>query len=109
MSEIAENEQFERARYKPNEHSEVYSFLKVLLLQLSLMEMTRTEAQRLLNEGEFERSIPAALQSLRFSIDIYGTGTVELVPSYLLLGEASIGSSTSSFVVFFFFFFSLLL
>eukprot|EP00002_Diphylleia_rotans_P004647 TRINITY_DN1352_c0_g1_i2.p1 TRINITY_DN1352_c0_g1~~TRINITY_DN1352_c0_g1_i2.p1 ORF type:complete len:265 (-),score=62.91 TRINITY_DN1352_c0_g1_i2:275-1069(-) len=44
-----------------------------------------------LHQCKYEPAIPAALQSLRFSIAIYGTGTIELVASYLLLGEASIG------------------
>ena len=35
--------------------------------------------------------IPGALQSLRFSIQVYGNGSIELVPSYLLLAEANLG------------------
>lgn len=31
------------------------------------------------------------MQSLRFSIEVYGLASIELVPSYLILGEASIG------------------
>lgn len=38
-------------------------------------------------------AVPAALQALRFSMDIHGKDSVELVPSYLLLGEASIGNA----------------
>jgi hypothetical protein len=44
-----------------------------------------------LYEEQFDLAIPAALQALRFSMDIHGKDSVELVPSYLLLGEASIG------------------
>ncbi|KAJ3303270.1 Zinc finger MYND domain-containing protein 12, partial [Blyttiomyces sp. JEL0837] len=39
----------------------------------------------------YNLAIPAALQALRFSMDVYGHNSIELVPSYLLLGEASIG------------------
>ena len=61
--------------------------------------MTRTLAQKMLFEGKHEESVPAAMQSLRYAIDVYGVATIELVPSYLILGEASIGES---FLVFFF-------
>ncbi|PRP89213.1 hypothetical protein PROFUN_01933 [Planoprotostelium fungivorum] len=59
--------------------------------QKALLEMTRTEAQKHLHESNFELAIPAALQSLRFSMDLNGSSSIDLVPSYLLLGEASIG------------------
>ena len=57
--------------------------------------MTRTLAQKMLFEGKHEESVPAAMQSLRYAIDVYGVATIELVPSYLILGEASIGESRS--------------
>ncbi|KAJ3357707.1 Zinc finger MYND domain-containing protein 12 [Entophlyctis luteolus] len=41
--------------------------------------------------AQYDLAIPAALQALRFSMDVYGQDSTELVPSYLLLGEASIG------------------
>ena len=31
------------------------------------------------------------MQALKFAIDVYGLSSIELVPSYLILGEASIG------------------
>lgn len=74
--------------------------------------MYRQEALKLLHEGHFDLAIPAALQSLRFSIDYYGQNSItslllfylvlililtllgiDLVPSYLLLGEACVGLS----------------
>jgi len=61
--------------------------------QFSLMELTRQEALKLLHEGHFDLAIPAALQSLRFSIDYFGQNSIDLVPSYLLLGEACVGLS----------------
>lgn len=73
----------ERARRKKNERGS----------QFSLMELTRQEALKLLHEGHFDLAIPAALQSLRFSIDFYGQNSIDLVPSYLLLGEACVGLS----------------
>ncbi|KXS20272.1 hypothetical protein M427DRAFT_94802 [Gonapodya prolifera JEL478] len=59
--------------------------------QAQLVELCRLEAHKRLFEGENELAIPAALQALRFSIQAHGQGSIELVPAYLLLGEASIG------------------
>ncbi|KAJ1342845.1 hypothetical protein BSLG_002504 [Batrachochytrium salamandrivorans] len=39
----------------------------------------------------YDLAIPAALQALRFSMDVSGANSIDLVPSYLLLGKASIG------------------
>jgi len=61
-------------------------------VQLHLLSITRTAAQKLLFENEFSKAIPAAMQSLRVAIDLYGLASVELVPSYLTLGRASIGT-----------------
>ncbi|KAJ3233743.1 Zinc finger MYND domain-containing protein 12 [Chytriomyces hyalinus] len=59
--------------------------------QIQLLELSKTEAHKKLFEGHYNLAIPAALQALRFSMDVYGQDSIELVPSYLLLGEASIG------------------
>uniref|UniRef100_A0A8D0L6U9 Zinc finger MYND-type containing 12 n=1 Tax=Sphenodon punctatus TaxID=8508 RepID=A0A8D0L6U9_SPHPU len=55
------------------------------------VELTHRVAQKFLFEGKHKEAIPAALHSLRFSIHIYGLNSVELVPPYLILAEASIG------------------
>ena len=60
-----------------------------------MIELTRTVGQKLLFESQHERAIPAALQSLRFAIDVHGLASIELVISYLILGEASIGKDHS--------------
>jgi hypothetical protein len=56
-----------------------------------MIDLTRTTGQKLLFEGKHEQAVPAAMQSLRFAIDVHGLASIELVPSYLILGEASIG------------------
>lgn len=56
-----------------------------------MIDLTRTTGQKLLFEGRHEQAVPAAMQSLRFAIDVHGLASIELVPSYLILGEASIG------------------
>lgn len=58
---------------------------------MDLIELTKTTGQKLLFEGKHEKAVPAALQSLKFAIDVYGLASINLVPSYLILGEASIG------------------
>lgn len=66
---------------------------------MDLIELTKTTGQKLLFEGKHEQAVPAALQSLKFAIDVFGLASINLVPSYLILGEASIGEyvGTSSF------------
>lgn len=62
-----------------------------------MIELTRTTGQKLLFEGKHEQAVPAAMQSLRFSIDVHGLDSIELVPSYLILAEASIGKTWHPF------------
>jgi tetratricopeptide (TPR) repeat protein len=56
-----------------------------------LLEISRTEAHKKLYQSEYQAAIPAALQALRCSMDLFGQDSINIVPSYLLLGEASIG------------------
>ncbi len=42
-------------------------------------------------QDRFEAAVPAALASLKLAIEIYGPRNVELIPSYLILAEASLG------------------
>lgn len=59
--------------------------------KVMLVELTRTTGRKLLFENKYAEAIPAALLSLRLAVDLYGLASVELVPSYLILGRASIG------------------
>nr|XP_002127183.1 zinc finger MYND domain-containing protein 12 [Ciona intestinalis] len=63
----------------------------LLTKQTKMMELTRIIGRKLLFEGKHNQAVPAAVQSLRFSIDVHGLNSVNLVPSYLILAEASIG------------------
>ena len=65
-----------------------------------MIDLTRTTGQKLLFEGKHEQAIPAAMQSLRFAIQVHGLASIELVPSYLILGEASIGGFQLRFLMF---------
>lgn len=59
--------------------------------KIQLIEFTRSISQRYLFEGEYQRAIPGAMTSLKLVIEIFGLKSVDLVPSYLILGEASQG------------------
>ncbi|KAI8621217.1 hypothetical protein BC830DRAFT_1095244 [Chytriomyces sp. MP71] len=74
-----------------SEDERIYREKQTKHRQTQLLEMAKTEAHKKLFEGQYDLAIPAALQALRFSMDVYGQDSIELVPSYLLLGEASIG------------------
>ncbi|XP_005994058.1 zinc finger MYND domain-containing protein 12 [Latimeria chalumnae] len=74
-----------------SEEERQHSRDQLLQREKHLIELTSTVARKLIFEGKHEEAIPAALQSLRFSINVHGVNSVQLVPSYLLLSEASIG------------------
>jgi tetratricopeptide (TPR) repeat protein len=57
----------------------------------ALIDLTKNEAANLLARGQFQLSIPGALQSMAFIKDVHGDASVELVPAYLLLAEANLG------------------
>ena len=59
--------------------------------KLALIDLCRMEATKFLVHGDFELSIPGAVQALRYSLDVYGAGKIQLVPCYLLLAEANLG------------------
>lgn len=54
-------------------------------------------AQRYLFEGDYQRAIPGAMASLKLAIEMFGLKSVDLVPSYLILAEASQGINKQMF------------
>uniref|UniRef100_A0A8D2NPH2 ZMY12 protein n=1 Tax=Zosterops lateralis melanops TaxID=1220523 RepID=A0A8D2NPH2_ZOSLA len=58
----------------------------------SLIALALSTAQGFVWAGKPLEAIPAALQALRFSSQVFGSGSVQLVPIYLLLAEASTGT-----------------
>ncbi|XP_066493261.1 zinc finger MYND domain-containing protein 12 isoform X2 [Tiliqua scincoides] len=56
-----------------------------------LAGLTQSIAQKFLSEGKHEDAIPSALHSLKFNISVYGSCSVELVPAFIILAEASLG------------------
>ena len=67
--------------------------LTIKMSQHALIDLCKKEASKFLVIGKYELAVPGALQSLRFSMEVYGDGRIELVPSYLLLAEANLGVS----------------
>mmetsp|Transcript_23238 Transcript_23238/g.58724 ORF Transcript_23238/g.58724 Transcript_23238/m.58724 type:complete len:373 (-) Transcript_23238:203-1321(-) len=60
-------------------------------IRKELLELCTETAQKFLVQGKYDLAVPGALQSLKFAIEIFGSESVELVASYLLLAEANLG------------------
>ncbi|XP_038015485.1 zinc finger MYND domain-containing protein 12 isoform X3 [Motacilla alba alba] len=65
---------------------------QLLRKQESLVAVALSTAQGFVWAGKPLEAIPAALQALRFGSRLFGPASVQLVPIYLLLAEASTGA-----------------
>ncbi|NXT04256.1 ZMY12 protein, partial [Prunella fulvescens] len=65
---------------------------ELLRKQESLIAVALSRARGFVWAGKPLEAIPAALQALRFSSQVFGSSSVQLVPIYLLLAEASTGA-----------------
>ncbi|KAM8990237.1 zinc finger MYND domain-containing protein 12 [Ara ararauna] len=65
---------------------------QLLRRQKYIIDVAYSTAQQLVWAGKHEEARPAALHALRFSIEAYGSDSLQLVPAYLLLAEASTGA-----------------
>jgi len=74
-----------------SEEAREYQHEQKVVREKQLVELTSVASQKLLFEEKYEYAVPAAMQALKFSIAVYGLSSIELVPSYLILGEACIG------------------
>jgi len=61
------------------------------VIRKELLDLCTETAQKFLVQGKYDLAVPGALQSLKFAIEIYGSESIELVSSYLLLAEANLG------------------
>ncbi|CAF3173129.1 unnamed protein product [Rotaria socialis] len=59
--------------------------------KIHLVGVTRMIGERHVFQDRFEAAVPAALASLKLAIEVHGPRSVELIPSYLILAEASLG------------------
>ncbi|KAK2898639.1 hypothetical protein Q8A67_010057 [Cirrhinus molitorella] len=69
---------------------------ETLKKQKHLLEIAHLEAQRWVSKKRFQEVLPAAVQFLRWAMQVYGSCAVELVPAYLLLAQANIGLGSLS-------------
>ncbi|NXH56838.1 ZMY12 protein, partial [Rhabdornis inornatus] len=65
---------------------------QLLRRQESLIAVTLSTAQGFVWAGKPLEAIPTALQALHFSSQVFGSGSMQLVPIFLLLAEASTGT-----------------
>ncbi|NXG55205.1 ZMY12 protein, partial [Hemiprocne comata] len=60
--------------------------------QKHILDLVQSRAQGLVLEGRHPEAIPAALQAVKLGAEVHGWDSVQLVPAYLLLAEASTGA-----------------
>lgn len=65
----------------------------VMACHVALVALCNEEASRHIVQGHFDLAVPAATYSLRFATAAYGEGKLQLVPAYLYLAEAYLGST----------------
>lgn len=63
----------------------------IALSKKSLIDFCLAESQNLLSSEKYQLAIPGAIQSLKFSKELYGDMSVENVEPYLILAQASLG------------------
>ena len=60
--------------------------------KLSELMFQKSEAESHLSQGQFEAAIPVALSAMTLSVELYGNESIDVVPCYLLLAEANLGT-----------------
>jgi tetratricopeptide (TPR) repeat protein len=68
----------------------------ILLSKKSLVEFCMNESARLLHDQKYQLAIPGAVQALKFSKEVFGDLSVEVVLPYLLLAQISLGTKLLS-------------
>jgi len=77
--------------FLPSEEERLERDREIRERKIHLTEMTRMIGERHVFQDRFEAAVPAALASLKLAIEVYGPRSVQLIPSYLILAEASLG------------------
>ncbi|KFP10651.1 Zinc finger MYND domain-containing protein 12, partial [Egretta garzetta] len=75
-----------------SEKESKHSAEQLLKRQKYIIDLAYSTAREFVLDGKHKEAIPAALHALRFSTEVYGSSSVQLVPAYLLLAEASTGA-----------------
>ena len=60
--------------------------------KVSELMYKKSEAESHLSQGQFEAAIPVALEAMTLSVELYGNESIDVVPCYLLLAEANLGT-----------------
>ncbi|CAM9542028.1 unnamed protein product [Hapterophycus canaliculatus] len=63
----------------------------VQMSKRALIDLCQQEASKFLVQGRYDLAVPGAIQALAFATEIFGEGSIEMVPPYLLLSEANLG------------------
>ncbi|CAM9609591.1 unnamed protein product [Pylaiella littoralis] len=63
----------------------------VQMSKRALIDLCQQEASKFLVQGRYDLAVPGAIQALVFCKEIFGDGSIEMVPPYLLLSEANLG------------------
>ncbi|CAM9150902.1 unnamed protein product [Scytosiphon promiscuus] len=63
----------------------------VQMSKRALIDLCQQEASKFLVQGRYDLAVPGAIQALAFAKEIFGDGSIEMVPPYLLLSEANLG------------------
>ncbi|KFV48021.1 Zinc finger MYND domain-containing protein 12, partial [Tyto alba] len=74
-----------------SEEERKHDMEQLMKRQRYIIELAYSTAQEFVLDGKHKEAIPAAFHALRFSTEVYGSHSVQLVPAYLLLAEASTG------------------
>eukprot|EP00833_Pecoramyces_ruminatium_P011649 jgi/Orpsp1_1/1185681/evm.model.c7180000094836.2 len=81
----------EASEYLGSEDQRIKLQKEIRNKKLEIIQLATTEAKKNMFEEKYELAIPAALQALRYSQDVYKKKSIESIPSYLLLGKATTG------------------
>ena len=56
------------------------------------MDVALGEGYHMLHSQNYAKVIPAALQALKYSKELYGNSDVRVVPAYMVVARAAIGT-----------------
>ncbi|NXH19748.1 ZMY12 protein, partial [Bucco capensis] len=73
------------------EEERKHALEQLLKRKQHVLQLACHRAQQCVGAGKPREAIPAALQAARFSTELHGSHSLQLVPAYLLLAEAYMG------------------
>ena len=64
------------------------------------MDVALGEGYHMLHSQNYVKVIPAALQALKYSKELYGNSDVRVVPAYMVIARAAIGTCVCMFRIY---------